>query len=246
MVFASDHGFHLGEKEHWYKSTLWERATHVPLVVRGPGIEPGRSCDRPVSLLDVYPTLADIAGLPAATRRWRARASGDCSAIRHPRPPGTPSSPTCAAMTRSDAASGSTSATATAARSCTTATRTPRNGPTSPAKTALQAVVRELRSLLPSASAPPAPTKGRYVFDARLLHLDRKALTLSDFAGRECECGGQRTCRRGLFTQERQRGPVGRASLQNRKREPPASGHDRKPAPESMSWAVRASLRAIS
>ena len=65
VLFASDHGFHLGEKGHWYKSTLWERSTHVPLIVRGPGIEAGTVCDRPVSLLDVYPTLLDLAGLPA-------------------------------------------------------------------------------------------------------------------------------------------------------------------------------------
>ena len=64
VLFASDHGFHLGEKGHWYKSTLWERSTHVPLIIRGPGIEAGTVCDRPVSLLDVYPTLLDLAGLP--------------------------------------------------------------------------------------------------------------------------------------------------------------------------------------
>lgn len=68
VVFASDHGFHLGEKGHWYKSTLWERSTHVPLIVSGPGIEPGRTCDAPVSLIDIYPTLLDLAGLPAAGR----------------------------------------------------------------------------------------------------------------------------------------------------------------------------------
>ena len=67
VVFASDHGFHLGEKQHWYKSTLWERATHVPLVVRGPGIPRGSVCDRPVSLLDIYPTLLELAGAPADT-----------------------------------------------------------------------------------------------------------------------------------------------------------------------------------
>lgn len=67
VVFASDHGFHLGEKQHWYKSTLWERSTHVPLVIRGPGIEPDGVCDRPVSLLDLYPTLLDLAGIPADT-----------------------------------------------------------------------------------------------------------------------------------------------------------------------------------
>lgn len=63
VVFASDHGFHLGEKEHWYKSTLWERATHVPLIVRTPDGAAGVS-DRPVSLLDLYPTLLELAGLP--------------------------------------------------------------------------------------------------------------------------------------------------------------------------------------
>lgn len=68
VVFASDHGFHLGEKQHWYKSTLWERATHVPLVIRGPGVAPGSVCDRPVSLLDIYPTLLDLAGVPTAPR----------------------------------------------------------------------------------------------------------------------------------------------------------------------------------
>ena len=65
VVFASDHGFHLGEKQHWYKSTLWERSTHIPLIIRGPGIEPGSACDVPVSLLDLYPTLLHLAGLPA-------------------------------------------------------------------------------------------------------------------------------------------------------------------------------------
>lgn len=63
VVFASDHGFHLGEKGHWYKSTLWERATHVPLIVRTPGGAAAVS-DRPVSLLDLYPTLLELAGLP--------------------------------------------------------------------------------------------------------------------------------------------------------------------------------------
>ena len=65
VVFASDHGFHLGEKQHWYKSTLWERATHVPLVIRGPDVAPGSVCDSPVSLLDIYPTLLDLADVPS-------------------------------------------------------------------------------------------------------------------------------------------------------------------------------------
>lgn len=65
IVLFSDHGFHLGEKEHFGKTTLWERSTRVPLILAGPGIERNRACDRPVSLLDLYPTLVELAGLPA-------------------------------------------------------------------------------------------------------------------------------------------------------------------------------------
>ena len=61
----SDHGWHLGEKEHWRKSTLWEEATRAPLIWRVPGVtKPGGVCARPVDFLGIYPTLCDIAGLP--------------------------------------------------------------------------------------------------------------------------------------------------------------------------------------
>jgi arylsulfatase A-like enzyme len=66
IVLWSDHGFHLGEKMHWRKFALWEEATRVPLIIVAPGIaEPGSRCDRVVSLLDLYPTLLDLCGLPA-------------------------------------------------------------------------------------------------------------------------------------------------------------------------------------
>jgi arylsulfatase A-like enzyme len=66
VVFFSDNGWHLGEKEHWHKSTLWQRSTHLPLIIRAPGI---RSAVRktPVTLLDLYPTLVELSGLPAKT-----------------------------------------------------------------------------------------------------------------------------------------------------------------------------------
>lgn len=64
VVLWSDHGWHLGEKQHWAKRTLWEETTRVPLIVAGPGIAPG-SCSRPTMLLDMYPTLCDLSGLPA-------------------------------------------------------------------------------------------------------------------------------------------------------------------------------------
>jgi arylsulfatase A-like enzyme len=65
IVFWSDNGWHLGEKEHWHKSTLWQRSTHVPLIIAGPGTRAtGQSRKQAVSLLDIYPTLVDLCGLP--------------------------------------------------------------------------------------------------------------------------------------------------------------------------------------
>jgi arylsulfatase A-like enzyme len=70
VVLWGDHGWHLGEKQHWGKWTGWQRATHVPLIVAPPkdasgDYKIGATCSEPVSLLDVYPTLIDCCGLPA-------------------------------------------------------------------------------------------------------------------------------------------------------------------------------------
>ncbi len=65
VVLWSDHGYHLGEKNTFQKQTTWERASHVPLVMSGPGVTPGLRCDRPVGLIDIYPTLLELCGLPA-------------------------------------------------------------------------------------------------------------------------------------------------------------------------------------
>ncbi|MCK5685709.1 sulfatase [bacterium] len=66
IVFWSDHGYHLGEKDHWHKSTLWKRATHIPLIFKVPEVTiAGTTCKRPVSLIDLYPTLAGLCNLPA-------------------------------------------------------------------------------------------------------------------------------------------------------------------------------------
>ena len=64
VVVWSDHGWHLGEKGHFSKFTLWEESTRVPLLIASPGQKPG-AVDSAVSLLDVYPTLVALAGLPA-------------------------------------------------------------------------------------------------------------------------------------------------------------------------------------
>ena len=70
VVIWSDHGWHLGEKQHWGKWTGWQRSTRVPLMILPPsGGATGRFatdavCDNPVSLIDLYPTLLDLCGLP--------------------------------------------------------------------------------------------------------------------------------------------------------------------------------------
>ena len=67
VVLTSDHGFHLGQHEFWGKNTLFERSVRVPLLIRAPGkrLRPHRS-PRPVELVDLYPTLIELAGLKPA------------------------------------------------------------------------------------------------------------------------------------------------------------------------------------
>ena len=62
IIFWSDHGWHLGEKQHWHKSTLWEEATRIPLIIATPQTKPG-GCSQSVSLLDLYPTLMELCGI---------------------------------------------------------------------------------------------------------------------------------------------------------------------------------------
>ncbi len=65
IVLWGDHGWHLGEKHHWRKFTLWEEATRAPLIFVAPGVSaPGGLCPRPVDFMGIYPTLADLSGLP--------------------------------------------------------------------------------------------------------------------------------------------------------------------------------------
>ena len=64
VVLWSDHGYHLGEKAISGKNSLWARSTRVPLIFAGADIPAAAHCDQPAELLDLYPTLADLAGLP--------------------------------------------------------------------------------------------------------------------------------------------------------------------------------------
>lgn len=64
IVFWSDHGYFLGEKGLWYKRKAFERSARSPLIIAAPGLAQHVHCDRPVELLDIYPTLADLCQLP--------------------------------------------------------------------------------------------------------------------------------------------------------------------------------------
>ena len=65
IVLWGDHGYHLGEKNRFAKHSIWERATRAPLMFSIPGEDKGSVCAKPVQMLDIYPTLVDICGLPA-------------------------------------------------------------------------------------------------------------------------------------------------------------------------------------
>lgn len=62
VVLWSDHGWQLGEKMSFRKFTLWERALRVPFIIAGPRVLP-QSVEEPVGLIDIYPTISELAGL---------------------------------------------------------------------------------------------------------------------------------------------------------------------------------------
>lgn len=65
VILWGDHGWHLGEKLHYKKATLWEEATRVPLIIKVPGVTAaGSTCSRTVNLMDLYPTIVSLADLP--------------------------------------------------------------------------------------------------------------------------------------------------------------------------------------
>jgi arylsulfatase A-like enzyme len=65
VVLLSDHGYHLGSKDITGKNTLWHESTRVPFIFAGPGIDgKGKKSGAPVELLDLFPTLVDLTGLP--------------------------------------------------------------------------------------------------------------------------------------------------------------------------------------
>jgi arylsulfatase A-like enzyme len=65
IVFTSDHGYHMGEKNYMFKLSVWDESTRIPMIICVPGItDRAGEVNHPVSLIDLYPTLVDLAGLP--------------------------------------------------------------------------------------------------------------------------------------------------------------------------------------
>jgi arylsulfatase A-like enzyme len=65
VVLWGDHGWHLGEKLRFRKATLWKESTQMPFIIHLPGMESQKDCYRNVNLLDLYPSLIELCGLPA-------------------------------------------------------------------------------------------------------------------------------------------------------------------------------------
>ena len=67
IVFWSDHGFHLGDHGIWTKHTNYEQANRIPLMIVAPGVtQAGTTTGQLTESVDIYPTLAELAGLPTS------------------------------------------------------------------------------------------------------------------------------------------------------------------------------------
>jgi len=97
VVFVSDHGYHVGEHTLWGKTSNFELDARVPMMLRAPGISPqGRRTSSLVELLDLFPTLAELCGLPrpeglegtslAPILRDPAKSVKQAAFTQHPRP----------------------------------------------------------------------------------------------------------------------------------------------------------------
>lgn len=64
IVLWGDHGFHLGDHTEWCKHSNFEQATHIPFMFAGPGVAKNIKEDNPVELLDLFPTVFELANVP--------------------------------------------------------------------------------------------------------------------------------------------------------------------------------------
>ena len=69
IIYTSDHGDNIGERDLWGKSNFYEESVGIPLIMAGPDIPVGKVCQTPVSLIDIYPTILDTANLSVESRK---------------------------------------------------------------------------------------------------------------------------------------------------------------------------------
>ena len=140
VVLWTDHGWHLGEKKHWRKFTLWEASARTPLMFVVPkglakalpsGTRADVRLDQPVGLIDIYPTLLDLCGL-AANSANEGRSLVPLLADKIPSGIDPPSPRTGETTTGCARRAGDTSATPSAARNCMTTRPTRTSGAISP------------------------------------------------------------------------------------------------------------------
>lgn len=83
IVLTADHGWQMGQKDYLFKNSPWEESCRIPFVVRAPGVaKAGAVAEHPISLIDLYPTLADLCGLSGDTRKNEQGAPLDGHSVR--------------------------------------------------------------------------------------------------------------------------------------------------------------------
>ena len=88
VVLWGDHGWHLGDHSMWCKHTNYEQATHIPLIVRAPGVTKAGARSRAlVETVDLYPTLCELAGLPPPQLPQRLEGKSFVRTLKRPSAP---------------------------------------------------------------------------------------------------------------------------------------------------------------